>query len=75
MLSVILCPDLDAPDNGALSCANWIHGIACQMSCNENWDIPRSAPTDGEFVCADTIGEWRPNDMVPDCSGNSYSFL
>ena len=64
---VLLCPDLRPPDNGALACDNWLHG--CQMLCHIEFDIPRTAPTDEEFVCADTEGTWRPHDIVPDCSG------
>ena len=67
---MVYCPDLTPPLNGALACDAWIHGLICQMQCQEDYDIPRSASNQGgEFVCADTVGEWRPNDNVPDCSG------
>ena len=68
---VIPCPDLtvDPPLNGAIACETWTHGLRCQLQCNSAFDVPRTAPTDGEYVCADTVGEWRPSDLVPDCSG------
>ena len=74
--AVNYCADLTPPLNGALACDNWIHGLICQMSCNEMYDISRTAPAHGQYVCSDTIGEWRPNDIVPGCNGkNNWSIL
>ena len=67
----MLCPDLTAnpPLNGALTCENVTDGARCQLSCNPGFDMPRTAPSDGEYVCDDTQGDWQPNDVIPDCSG------
>ena len=75
-LAVVPCPDLslDPPQNGALACDTWLHGIRCQLFCNSGYDIPRTVSTSAEYVCADTEGEWRPIDFVPDCSGNMDYF-
>ena len=70
MLTGFDCEELHVPLNGAMACSGWAHGLTCQMMCNSAYDIPRTAPADGQYVCSDTVGEWGPHDIVPDCTGN-----
>ena len=62
------CPDLEPPVNGAMSCVDIALGKYCTMSCNDQYDIPRTAPTDGSFYCDDSQG-WLDEDEAPDCTG------
>lgn len=64
---MVECPDLYTPLNGAMSCAPISTGEYCIMSCNSNYDIPRTVSTTGEFVCDDAVG-WVQDTNVPDCT-------
>ncbi|KAK7466023.1 hypothetical protein BaRGS_00037424 [Batillaria attramentaria] len=60
-----VCPDLPAPQNGALACYLGNYGYNCLMSCNEDYDT--NAQTDGKFECTNSNGFWFPSN-VPDCT-------
>ncbi|KAK7448538.1 hypothetical protein BaRGS_00040086 [Batillaria attramentaria] len=62
----VICPNLTAPQNGALSCYLGNHGYDCYMSCNENWDVPGKVPDGGRYTCTNSRQTWIPPTMV-DC--------
>ncbi|XP_041379635.1 sushi, von Willebrand factor type A, EGF and pentraxin domain-containing protein 1-like [Gigantopelta aegis] len=62
------CAVLTAPKHGALSCDNNMGGSFCTMSCEANWDIPRSAISVSMYTCGWAKGNWIPTADVPDCT-------
>ena len=61
--------ELPPPVNGALACNNWANGLMCAMSCNDQFDIPITAPTTGQYVCDETTGLWSPHATIYNCTG------
>ncbi|XP_038050781.1 sushi, von Willebrand factor type A, EGF and pentraxin domain-containing protein 1-like [Patiria miniata] len=64
------CRSLDAPANGALTCALWVQGTICSIHCNEMYDIPRLSSDQRppvQYICG-LSGIWSPHDFIPDCS-------
>ena len=78
IVSVIECPSLEAPTNGALACTTWIKGRICQVECNEGYDISEvyaTAPAGfgvGLYSCNTITGDWTPDPPAPECSGKLY---
>ncbi|KAJ8300327.1 hypothetical protein KUTeg_021846 [Tegillarca granosa] len=60
------CPDLTPPLNGALACDTVGVNKFCQMLCNAQYDIPRTAQASEYYVCGDS-GTWSMT-SVPDCT-------
>ncbi|XP_078690832.1 uncharacterized protein LOC144921571 isoform X2 [Branchiostoma floridae x Branchiostoma belcheri] len=66
-LTAIKCIELDPPQNGALSCADWGDRLTCTLLCNEAFDIPRGQSGEKLYLCRND-GIWTPHDNVPDCT-------
>ena len=63
------CEALSAPKHGTLACDSNKGGAFCNMMCQKDWDIPRSALPVPVFECGWSTGRWNPTADVPDCSG------
>eukprot|EP00058_Branchiostoma_floridae_P013772 XP_002599260.1 hypothetical protein BRAFLDRAFT_64392 [Branchiostoma floridae] len=66
-LTAIQCTDLNAPQNGALSCGGWGDRKSCTLFCNDAFDIPRGQSAERLYLCRND-GAWTPHDNVPDCT-------
>ncbi|XP_035694585.1 sushi, von Willebrand factor type A, EGF and pentraxin domain-containing protein 1-like [Branchiostoma floridae] len=66
-LTAIQCTDLNAPQNGALSCGDWGDRKTCTLLCNDAFDIPRGQSGERLYLCRND-GIWTPHDNVPDCT-------
>lgn len=70
------CPFYSPPENGALSCDEWVGGQYCTVQCQEGFDFPY-APAD-VYYCRqmEGFGVWEPGSLQgetssspwPDCS-------
>ncbi|XP_046377661.2 uncharacterized protein LOC124149874 [Haliotis rufescens] len=61
------CPDLPAPNNGAMACDTWTRGSQCQLQCNDEYDIPDSVSLQKLYLCTLDTGIWS-NSIVPNCA-------
>ena len=62
------CDVLDPPVNGLMGCTDWTQGKICIMSCNDQYDLPRTANSNGQFSCSLVTGLWTPPDVFG-CTG------
>ena len=67
------CEALTPPKHGTLACDSNMGGSFCSMSCDEDWDIPRSARAVDTYSCGWSTGTWLPTSDVPDCTGNAIT--
>jgi len=74
MFTVVECPALDPPENGALINDTIRNSPIVIMLCHEDFDIPALKNNfNGLLRCLDTE-KWFPYETVPDCTGR-YSIL
>ena len=58
------CPDLQAPDNGALACDVWVGGRFCHPLCSEGYSTYYDLPN--MLVCQEN-GLWTKRERLSDC--------
>ncbi|KAL3870939.1 hypothetical protein ACJMK2_038967 [Sinanodonta woodiana] len=71
-VSTAKCPTINAPDNGAVACDNWLKGSVCQMQCVKGYDLPSGANSNDYnqlIICGDS-GAWNlnPTFSLPNCA-------
>ena len=61
--TVIVCPELEHPDNGNIRLMDTSGGLLATYSCDDGYTI--SSTVDGIRVCSQTSGEW--SGIAPIC--------
>lgn len=80
--AIDICPALEKPKNGNLTCGTWELGNVCHMTCNEGYLVASDSSTDFDdvavyntvFVCGDD-GYWSNNGSMPHCQGKKHSLF
>ena len=65
------CPDLQAPDNGALACDVWVGGRFCHPFCSEGYSTYYNLPN--MLICQEN-GLWTKREKLSDCVGTLFLY-
>ena len=73
-VSVVVCPEITAPENGTVSCINDTDGLNCTLNCNVGFAFDIE-PLDSYFCGQETFHIWNyetdinPLRRLPGCVG------